>query len=74
MGFRFGVVPLKTREKEIGLVMEARLKDRTVKELVDLRREGFMVPNPEYQRGEVWTLDQKKKLIEASRFCGEGGG
>lgn len=45
--------------------MEAHLQDRTVKELVDLRREGFMVPNPEYQRGEVWTLDQKKKLIDS---------
>ena len=36
-----------------------------LKELVELRKNDFMVPNPEYQRGEVWTRDQEKKLIDS---------
>ncbi len=45
--------------------METRQDFRTVRDLVDLRKAEFMVPNPEYQRGEVWTLDQKKRLIDS---------
>lgn len=45
--------------------METRQDYRTVEQLVDLRKNGFMVPNPEYQRGEVWTRAQEKKLIDS---------
>ena len=45
--------------------METRQDYLTVEDLVDLRKADFMVPNPEYQRGEVWTRDQEKKLIDS---------
>ncbi len=45
--------------------METRQEVRTIKDLVELREAEFMVPNPEYQRGEVWTVDQQKKLIDS---------
>lgn len=38
---------------------------RTVKELVDLRKHDMAKPNPEYQRGVVWTQDQQMKLIDS---------
>ncbi len=45
--------------------MDTRKDDLTVKALVDLRKYGIMAPNPEYQRGEVWTRDQQMKLIDS---------
>ena len=45
--------------------METRQDFLTVKELVELRRHNFMAPNPEYQRGSVWTRDQQMKLIDS---------
>ena len=41
------------------------MKSLKVQSLVNLRDQGFMTANPEYQRGEVWTLDQQKKLIDS---------
>ena len=38
---------------------------RSIKDLVDLYRNGMLKVNPEYQRGEVWTAPQKKKLIDS---------
>ena len=38
---------------------------RTVKELVELRKHDMVKPNPEYQRGVVWTTDQQMKLIDS---------
>ena len=37
----------------------------TVAELLDLRRNHMLTANPEYQRGEVWTETQQKKLIDS---------
>ena len=37
----------------------------TVKELVELRKHDVAKPNPEYQRGVVWTRDQQMKLIDS---------
>ncbi|MDE2968652.1 MAG: DUF262 domain-containing protein [Chloroflexota bacterium] len=37
----------------------------TVENLVELRKNRLMEPNPEYQRGEVWTRDQEKKLVDS---------
>ena len=45
--------------------MKTRQEFRTIEDLVDLREAEFMMPNPEYQRGEVWTVDQQKKLIDS---------
>ena len=45
--------------------MKTRQGHLTVKELVDLRINEMMAPNPEYQRGAVWTQDQQKKLIDS---------
>ena len=38
---------------------------RSIEDLVDLYRNGMLKANPEYQRGEVWTAPQKKKLIDS---------
>ena len=45
--------------------MQSRLSNRTVSDLVDLRRSGFAKPNPEYQRGVVWSRVQQQKLIDS---------
>jgi len=36
-----------------------------VEMLLELRKNQMLVINAEYQRGAVWTLDQKKKLIDS---------
>lgn len=45
--------------------MESKQAFRTVKELVDLHKEGMAKPNHEYQRGNVWSTDQQKLLIDS---------
>ena len=45
--------------------MKTILDLRSVKELVELRKHDMAKPNPEYQRGVVWTKDQQKKLIDS---------
>ncbi len=45
--------------------MKTRPEFKTVGDLVDLRKAKVVSANPEYQRGAVWTLDQKKKLIDS---------
>ena len=45
--------------------METEQKFLTIRKLVDLRKHGMAAPNPEYQRGAVWTPDQQKKLIDS---------
>ena len=45
--------------------METSQNWLTVGELVELRKTDYMMPNPEYQRGEVWTRDQQMKLIDS---------
>ena len=37
----------------------------TVKEIVELKRNNMLYPNPEYQRGAVWKSPQKKRLIDS---------
>lgn len=39
--------------------------DLTVKDVLDLKAQQMLVVNPEYQRGAVWTLTQKKKLVDS---------
>ena len=45
--------------------METTTDFRTVKQLVELRKYDMAKPNPEYQRGVVWTQDQQKRLIDS---------
>ncbi len=45
--------------------MDSTLKYYSVESLVELRRNGMIRANPEYQRGEVWSALQKKKLIDS---------
>ena len=45
--------------------MKTEMSELSIKALVDWRDTDFMRANPEYQRGEVWTLDQQKKLIDS---------
>jgi hypothetical protein len=37
----------------------------SLKDLVDAWNSGSMVRNPEYQRGEAWTLPQKQALVDS---------
>ncbi len=45
--------------------MNFEKKAYSVKELVDAWNSGSMVRNPEYQRGEAWTLTQKQALVDS---------
>ena len=45
--------------------METKMESLTVESLVAWREEDFMMANPEYQRGEVWSPGQQKKLIDS---------
>ncbi len=45
--------------------MKTTTEVRTVKQLVELRKHDMAKPNPEYQRGVVWTPDQQMKLIDS---------
>lgn len=37
----------------------------TIHELLELKKREMLKVNPEYQRGAVWTKDQKKRLIDS---------
>ncbi len=45
--------------------MQAAPDTKTVNDLLDLRKAKMLVANPEYQRGEVWTRAQQKRLIDS---------
>jgi len=45
--------------------MNATPDDLTVKDIIDLKAQQMLVVNPEYQRGSVWTPNQKKKLVDS---------
>ena len=45
--------------------METRIEEKPVRDLVLLFKKRMMVPNPEYQRGVVWTDAQQKWLIDS---------
>jgi hypothetical protein len=45
--------------------VESTLEYRPVKDLVDLFQNGMLKINSEYQRGAVWTITQKKKLVDS---------
>ncbi|WP_226551181.1 DUF262 domain-containing protein [Celeribacter naphthalenivorans] len=45
--------------------MKSNLEKYSVKTLIELRQNKMLVVNDEYQRGAVWSADQKKKLIDS---------
>jgi len=45
--------------------MEMERDELTVKQILDLFRNNMLTANPEYQRGIVWSISQKKKLIDS---------
>ena len=45
--------------------MEIEAETYKVQELLELRENKMLVVNPEYQRGAVWRLPQKKRLIDS---------
>ena len=45
--------------------MKTSQQQRSIKDLVDLIKVDMIKPNAEYQRGEVWSDTQQKKLIDS---------
>lgn len=45
--------------------MKTNLDKKSIAQLTDLFRNKMLAPNSEYQRGAVWSLTQKKKLIDS---------
>jgi hypothetical protein len=45
--------------------MKSRPDTKTVEQLLQLKTANMLYPNPEYQRGAVWTPAQKKRLIDS---------
>lgn len=45
--------------------MKAEPDDLTVRAVLELKSQQMLVVNPEYQRGVVWTLSQKRKLVDS---------
>jgi hypothetical protein len=45
--------------------VESTPEQLTVQEVIDLKKSNMLVSNPEYQRGSVWALDQKKRLVDS---------
>lgn len=37
----------------------------SVKDILELKRNGMLAANPEYQRGSVWIPDQQKRLVDS---------
>ena len=45
--------------------MQVEIEEKSIYELIDLKKNNMLNPNPEYQRGAVWSDAQKKKLIDS---------
>ena len=45
--------------------MQADPKLLSVRDVIELKRNGMLAVNPEYQRGSVWQPDQQKRLIDS---------
>jgi len=45
--------------------MEVQPTAYSIRDLLELRRNNMLFPNPEYQRGPVWKKPQKKRLIDS---------
>lgn len=49
--------------------MDMTRDNLSVRDLLDLFKNGMLRANPEYQRGIVWTPSQRKKLIDSVMRC-----
>jgi uncharacterized protein with ParB-like and HNH nuclease domain len=45
--------------------MQAKHETMSVESLLQLKKYKMLYANPEYQRGAVWTLSQKKLLVDS---------
>ncbi len=45
--------------------MKAQHTEKTVGDLLKLKKANMLYPNPEYQRGAVWSVAQKKRLVDS---------
>ena len=45
--------------------MQFEIENKTIRDLVSLHKAEILKANPEYQRGVVWSLVQKQKLIDS---------
>jgi len=54
-----------TNPQTRGQLMNATPEVKTVGDLLDLKKANMLYPNPEYQRGAVWTPAQKKRLVDS---------
>lgn len=45
--------------------MQSDPKLLTVREIIELKGNGMLAVNPEYQRGSVWITDQQKRLVDS---------
>jgi hypothetical protein len=45
--------------------MKAEPDNLTIADVLKLKSQQMLFPNPEYQRGAVWTPSQKKKLVDS---------
>jgi len=45
--------------------MKVEAKIKSVRDILDLKRNGLLSINSEYQRGAVWSVAQKKRLIDS---------
>jgi hypothetical protein len=45
--------------------MQPTPEQMTIHDILELRYNNMLTVNPEYQRGEVWTDNQRKKLIDS---------
>jgi uncharacterized protein with ParB-like and HNH nuclease domain len=45
--------------------MKSDPEEMSVGEMLELKSQQMLVVNPEYQRGEVWSQAQKKRLVDS---------
>jgi uncharacterized protein with ParB-like and HNH nuclease domain len=60
-----GYAPYPKASRICGAEMKTSLDEKSVSQLVELFKNKMLAPNPEYQRGAVWSDTQKKKLIDS---------
>src|SRR5438128_666086 len=53
---------LRTRGDD---TMQMEKAQYTIKEILDLHHDKWLVVNQEYQRGAVWSQSQKKRLVDS---------
>lgn len=45
--------------------MKATPESKSINDLLQLKVNNMLYANPEYQRGRVWKLAQKKRLVDS---------